>query len=223
MTGITKLLPTYIFLSVTNLTITSDPAELSRLLLPVLLSTGLCLAFILLHGAYTSLKVNIPLRELLKAQLQTFLVAFSTASSAAAFATNVECCEEELHIDRMLVRFGVPFGQVLFKPGFIVSFVVLTLYMAKQTGVAITPVWILTMLIVVSILAIAAPAIPGGMLTCALVLFAQMNIPESCLAISATVLTFADYACTACNICSLQQELLICAKELELLKHQAKP
>ena len=218
MEGISKLLPTYIFLSVSNLVITSNLAELSLILFPVLLITGISLAVTLLHGLYTSLKVGLPLRELLKCQLQTFLVALSTASSAAAFATNVECCEKKLHIDEKLVRFGVPFGQVLFKPGYVISFVVLTLYMARENAVAITPVWIVTMLIVVSILGVAAPAIPGGMLTCALVLFTQLNIPESCLAISATVLTFSDYACTACSVTCLQQSLLICAKKLELMK-----
>lgn len=145
-------------------------------------------------------------------------MAFSTASSAATFGTNVECCEKKLHIDEKLVRFGVPFGQVLFKTGYVVSFVILTLYMAREYNVPITPVWIVTMLIVISVLSIAAPAIPGGMLTCALVLFTQLNIPESCLALSATVLTFSDYSCTACNVVCLQQSLLICAKKLGLMK-----
>ena len=222
MAGISKLLPTYIFLSISNLIITSDPAELSQILLPVLLSTALSLVVALLHSIYTSVKVGLPLCELLKCQLQTFLVAFSTASSAATFGTNVECCENRLHIDTKLVRFGVPFGQVLFKPGFVTTFVILTPYMAKQYNVPITPVWIVTMLIVASILAIAAPAIPGGMLTCALVLFTQLNIPEACLALSATVLTFSDYACTACSLVCLQQSLLICAKKLGLLKHEWK-
>lgn len=222
MVGISKLLPTYIFLSVSNLIITSDLAELSQLLLPVMVITGMCLLMPVIHGFYTSLKVDIPLRELLRSQMQTFIVSFSTASSAAAFGTNVECCEKKLHIDEKLIRFGVPFGQVLFKPGLVITFIVLSLYMAKQNNIPITPSWVVTMLIVVSILAVAAPAIPGGMLSCALVLFTQLNIPASCLAISATVLTFSDYACTASNIVCLQQEILICAKKLGFLKHEWK-
>ena len=191
-------------------------------MLPLLIITGLCLVLPLLHGLYTSLKVGIPLSELLKSQLQTFLVGFSTASCAATFDTNVECCEKKLHIDEKLVRFDIPFGQVLFKSGIIVTFVILVLYMAKQNAVPITPAWIVTMVIVVPILAVAVPTIPGGMLSCVQVLFTQLSIPTSSLAISATVLTFSDYACSACNIVCLQQSLLICAKKLGLLKHEWK-
>ena len=48
------------------------------------------------------------------------------------------------------------------------------------------------------------------------------NILKLRLPIGATVLTFTDYACTACSVTCLQQSLLICAKKLGLLEHEWK-
>jgi len=143
----------------------------------------------------------------------------TTASSAAAFSTNVECCEKKLNIDEKLIRFGVPFGQVLFMPGASILFLILPLYMAKQYGVLMTPAWIVTMLVVTAIMSMAAPPIPGGALSCIMILFSQLGIPSSCMALCAAILPLMDYPSTACNICCLQQELLVCGKKLGMVKN----
>lgn len=98
---------------------------------------------------------------LLKKLLPTFLIGVSTSSSIAAFAANMETYEKRLGIDHVLSHFAVPLGQVIFKPGALVCPA-----MAEIYSVAITPVWMVTMVIVVALLSMAAPPIPGGALTC---------------------------------------------------------
>lgn len=218
MGEISKMLPAFIFLSISNLIITSDISELTQILVPFLLISVLSVLLPVIHGFYTSVKMKIPFGKLLHSQLPTFLVALTTASSAAALSSNVECCEKELGIDEKLVRFGVPFGQVLFMPGAVIMFAILSLYMAKVNEVPITPAWLVTMIVVVPILAAATPPIPGGALSSILVLFGQLGIPSACIGIGAVIAVFCDYVTTAANIAGLQQELLINAKKLDLMK-----
>lgn len=63
-------------------------------------------------------------------------------------------------------------GQVLYMPGFIVSFSGICLCMAENYGIAITPAWVVTMVIVVGLLSMAMPPVPGGALTAFAVMFA---------------------------------------------------
>ena len=218
MAGISRLLPFYVFLCITNLILTSDKAALYGIAVPFLLVVLLDILLPLAYGCYASLKVGIPLKKLLTDQFPTYLLALTTASSAAAFHSNAECCRKKLHIDEKLVNIGVPFGQVLFKTGSLTTLIILALFMAKQYAVPMTPGWILTLLVMASILAVATPPIPGGGISATLVLFTQLGIPASCMAICATILTFTDYTVTACSIACLQQELLITARKTGMVQ-----
>ena len=60
-------------------------------------------------------KCRVKLGVLIKKLLPTFLIALSTASSSAAFGTNIESCKA-LGIDKKLINFGVSIGQIIFMP-----------------------------------------------------------------------------------------------------------
>lgn len=220
MSKISNLLPAFIFLCITNLILTSDISELYQIMSPLILTIIMTFLLVLIYGLYASIKVKIPFDYLIRSQFKTFFTALTTASSAAAFAYNVECCEKKLHIDDKLIRFGVPFGQVLFMPGVAIEYTVLPLFMAKLYGVTITPSWIITLVIIATILSVAQPPIPGGALSSISIILSQLNIPIAAVGMCATVLTFGDYCTTACNVTVLQQELLISAKKLGLLKNK---
>lgn len=211
-------MPAFVFLCVANLILMRDPGALYQILFPLLLVTALDLILPLAYGALAAWTVRMPLGRLLRAQFPTYLLALATASSSAAFSSNVDVCKNRLGIDERLVNLGVPFGQVLFMPGSLTTLIVLSLFMADHHGIPMTPQWIITLLVISTILAVATPPIPGGGISGTLILFTQLGIPVSGMAICATVLTFTDYTITACNIACLQQELLISAKKQGLLK-----
>lgn len=60
---------------------------------------------------------------------------------------------------------------------------IVVLAMAETYGVAITPIWMLTVFIISVILAIAAPPVPGAALTCYTILFMQLGIPTEAIAV----------------------------------------
>ena len=131
--------------------------------------------------------------------LPTFLIALSTASSSAAFGTNIECCERKLGIDRKLVNFGVPMGQVVYMPIGAVMFLIASLCIGESYGVEISMAWVLTAIFVSGILAAATPPIPGGAMSCYTILFTQLGIPAAGIALAISVDLIMDYFITACN------------------------
>ena len=56
--------------------------------------------------------------------------------------------------------------------------------MAEIYGVAVSPVWLATAFLIAIVLAVAAPPIPGGALTCYTILFVQLKIPMDASPIS---------------------------------------
>ena len=157
---------------------------------------------------------------LLSKTFPTFLIALTTASSAAAFSTNVEACEKKLGIDKRIVNFGVPLGQMaFFRPGYSMMFMVVALCIAEIYGVSIAPTWLLTAVIISLILALAAPPIPGGPITCFTMLFAQLNIPIEALPLIIALNVLMDFFGTAFNLLCLQTELVELAGDLNMLDY----
>ena len=102
-------------------------------------------------------------------------------------------------------------------PGAAVLFIAAGLCMAEVYGTAISPTWIITLLIISVILAVAAPPVPGGALTCYTILFMQLNIPTEALAITIALNVIFEFFATAVNLLCLQTELVELAGELDML------
>lgn len=138
------------------------------------------------------------------------------SSLLAAFGTNIECCERKLGIDRKLVNFGVPMGQVVYMSIGAVMFLIASLCIGESYGVEISMAWVLTAIFVSGILAAATPPIPGGAMSCYTILFTQLGIPAAGIALAISVDLIMDYFITACNITCLQTELVVDARKLDM-------
>lgn len=147
----------------------------------------------------------------------TLMIAITTASSAAAFSTNLEDCKKHLGIDSRLVNLGVPLGQVLFKVGDATLSVVIALFMADLYGIPISVQFLFITLIIAPILSIASPTIPGGSLTVFTILFNQLGIPLEAVALATVINTIVDFPVTAANLFCLQMELGVIAGNLNML------
>lgn len=115
----------------------------------------------------------------------------------------MECCEKDLGIDKRIVNFGVPLGRVIFMPGVSVMFLAVGFCMAEIYGVTVSPVWLATAFLIAIVLAVAAPPIPGGALTCYTILFVQLKIP----------MESSGYHCPQCDtgICRYRGESVLSA------------
>ena len=183
----------------------------------LLLGIAACLIWPLLYALAVSIRMKVSFPMLLRKLLPTYLIAISTASSSAALSTNLETCEKRLGISEHMAGFAVPLGQVIFKTGGALGFFVLALGLAEFYGVTMPLSWVVTGVLVSGLLAIAAPPIPGGSLTCYTVLLTQLGIPDEAIGLAVAGNVILDFFMTSCGISCLQSELILAANQLGLL------
>ena len=77
--------------------------------------------------------------------------------------------------------------------------------------------WVVTGVLTAGLLAIAAPPVPGGSLTCYTVLLAQLGIPDEAIGLAVAGNVLLDFFMTSCGISCLQSELMLAANKLGML------
>ena len=217
MEAIGDLIPLFVFFSLFALLGSDFGSELSGILKAIVITYALCPLMCLVFIGILAARRRVSFRLLVQKLLPTFLIGLTTASSSAAFATNLETCEKKLGIPPMLAHFAVPLEQVLYMPSVAVAFVATCLCMAENFGTAITPAWLLTMIVVTGLLSLAMPPIPGGALTCYTVMFTQLGIPGEALALAVAINSMIDFIATASNLTCLQVEVTTVAGQLGML------
>lgn len=217
MEAVSSFVPLFVFGSLLNMALNNDFSiflHTYKLPLAMLLGDFIVLVIYLL---LVCVRRRVEPGVLLEKMLPTFLIALTTASSSAAFAENMDCCEKELGVDKKIVNFGVPLGQVIFMPGVSILFLTVGFSMAEIYGVTVSPAWLATALLIAIVLAVAAPPIPGGALTCYTILFAQLQIPMEAIAVTIALNVILEFFTTAVDLFCLQAELVELAASLDLL------
>ncbi len=215
-----RFLKVLVFSSVFCVMLGNDPSELSSLskgyglCLGALLVCPLSYAFI----AAKRLKVSYPL--FLKKIMPGFLLGFTTASSAVALPTVMESCKNDIGISRELTSFAVPLGQVLFKVGAAVTFIMSSFIFADYYGIAITLPWVMMMVICCLFLSIAIPAIPGCAAAVYTILLAQAGIPAEAISIALAGEIIMDFMSTGASVVCLQSEAALTANKLGRLNKE---
>lgn len=164
----------------------------------------IALAYLIFTSFYHKVKPFVLIRK----SLPTFLVALTSASSAAAFGTNVETCKKRFGIDPSLVSFGVPLGIVIHKPVTAAYNLIIVMYFASIYHVQCTPAWLLLAVFICVVVAVSAPPIPGGGAAAYTILFLQLGIPNKALAVALTLDIIADFLMTSFDMFTLQMALI---------------
>ena len=197
MDFISRLVPAVIFLVILNLIWSGDLGILSSAwrLLIVLIAAFLVMAAVFL--LYTAIRQRVSPVILLRKSMPTFLVALATASSAAAFSSNMTTCEKKFGISSSLCSFGIPLGMVMHKPVAAVYNLLLVFFFAAKYDVSCSLTWIIIAALISAVLAIATPPIPGGGAAAYTILFMQLGIPTEALAVALTIDILTDFLVTA--------------------------
>ena len=217
MEVVSRYISLFVFVSLLSLMLSDAASNLGGVVKGLLLGMAACVAWPLLYALWACLRLRVSFPLVLRKLLPTYLIALSTASSSAALSSNLETCERRLGISGRIVHFAVPLGQVMFKTGGAVGFFVLALGLAEFCGVAMPLSWIVTGVLTAGLLAIAAPPVPGGSLTCYTVLLAQLGIPDEAIGLAVAGNVILDFFMTSCGISCLQSELVLSANRLGML------
>lgn len=217
MEVVSRYIALFVFVSIFSLMLSADLAGLGGVVKGLLLGIATCVVWPVLYALAAALRMKVSFSVVLHKLLPTYLVALSTDSSAAALGINLESCERRLGISPRLTGFGVPLGQVIYKIGAGVGFFVLALGLAEFYGVAMPLSWVVTGVLVSGLLAMAAPPVPGGSLTCYTVLLTQLGIPEEAIGLAVAGNVILGFFMTACGVSCLQSELVLAANKLGML------
>lgn len=220
MEVVSRYIPLFVFVSLLSLMLSDAISNLGGVVRGLLMGIAACVAWPLLYTLWASLRLKVSFPMVLRKLLPTYLIALSTASSSAALSTNLETCERQLGISGRIVHFAVPLGQVVFKTGGAVGFFVLALGLAEFYGVAMPLSWVVTGVLTAGLLAIAAPPVPGGSLTCYTVLLTQLGIPAEAVGLAVAGNVILDFFMTSCGISCLQAELMLSANKLGMLDRE---
>ncbi len=206
-----------IFISLYNMVLTGSFLVLIKAYKAPLLILAGCLFAIIIYTVVVCIAKKVKPGVYLKKIMPAFLIGLTTASSSAAMSTTMETCEKQHGIDRKIVKFGAPLGQIVFGIGSIIEFIVLGFCMAEIYGVTVTPVWLGMTVFASVILKIATPPIPGGSVALCTVLFTQLGLPLDGLAVAVAIDVIADFFITATDIFCLQSELVMLSGSLNML------
>lgn len=215
--AISKLVPYFIFIVLLKIIwgdMMSTLSGIGRLLI-IFIGAVLLNTLVLLLVSAIKNKVN-PLLIAEKG-LPSLIIGITTASSAAAFGTNMSACRDEFGIDSKISSFGIPLGMVTFKPCTAIGFLTMSLYFAECYHLSISLSWIIIMMLMAGIIAISTPPIPSGALTGYTVLFSQLGIPAEALIIALTCDTVFDFISTGFDQYMLPYMLLDQAGKLGLV------
>ena len=217
MGAIGMLVPAFVFLSILNLMLFDAGVNFLGIIKVFALAVPGCLLLMLFYIIAVALRFRVSPVLLVRKLLPTYLIAVSTGSSAAAFATNLETCTEKLGIPAKVANFAIPLGQVIYMPGAVIGFLAMALCMAEYYDTPITVIWLVTAVLTAGLLAMAAPPIPGGAVSIYTILFLQLGIPGEAVAIAVALNSILDFLMTSSDLTCLQTEVTLAAGSLGML------
>ena len=217
MDCISRLVPLFIFGSIYDILASGELAQLAVSYKLFLCNLAGCLILVLIYFLAVCVLMKVRPGVLVKKALKTLVICITTASSAAVFGTSVETCRERYGILDNLVNFGVPFGQVIFKPSVAILYFTSAICAAEFFGVSVSASWIVTALMISAILSVATPPVPGGATASFAILFSQLKIPMEALAITLAVSIILDFIETTVDVFGGQCMLILSARNFGML------
>ncbi len=217
MTGLSSLLPILIFVLFTGMISSGELGSVLNSWKLVVVMLILIVAYYVGNILFIAIRKRVSPVLLFKKACPTLLIALTTASSAAAYGTNTRDATKKFGIDKKLVEFGTPIGQVLFMPGFVALLFCMEASFAESCGIPITVPWIIIGLVTNVLLAFAVPPVPGSGMTCFAIAFAQLGIPAEMMGIALAVDMITDFPATSVNVSSWQLTLVNVADSLKML------
>lgn len=209
MTGqVCRLMPVFVFSSLLRMIWSGSAVQLIGLWKPILLYLTLLVGAVAAELVTTCVRTKTPVGLLFRKELPHMIIAFTTASSMAAFETNVNACKKKLGVEEHFADFGIPVGTVVFMPSSAIALALFAIYLAHTYGVQADLRWYFMVCLLGAVLSIAAPPMAGAALTVNTIMLAQLGISAEGLLLVAAANVFMDFFDTAGNVVMCNLELV---------------
>ena len=129
-----------------------------------------------------------------------WLITLSTCSSAATLPNTIRVCNEEFHVPPHITGIVAPLGCTIHMCGGAVSFCLLGLFTMQMAGTTVTPGMLLYMLLVATLMNMAAPGIPGGGIVLGATYLSILGAPMGFIGLYSGIYRLLDMAYTSVNV-----------------------
>lgn len=161
---------------------------------------GLCIHGFVIYPAF--LKVLSPMRvsTFLRGILPVQLLAFSTSSSGATLPLTMEVAERDLGVSEEVASFVLPLGATVNMDGTALYQGVAAVFIAQTTGMDLTLVQQLTIILTSVLASIGTAPVPGAGIIMLVVILESVGVPSSGIALILGVDRILDMLRTAINV-----------------------
>ena len=129
-----------------------------------------------------------------------WLITLSTCSSAATLPNTIRVCNEEFGVPPRITGVVVPLGCTIHMCGGAVSFCLLGLFTMQMAGTPISFGMFLYMLLVATLMNMAAPGIPGGGIVLGATYLSILGAPTGFIGLYSGIYRLLDMAYTSVNV-----------------------
>jgi Na+/H+-dicarboxylate symporter len=206
--AICSLMPWVIFICIFNMLLSGDgSALLSCLGVAILICVCFVVITLLCLLSIVVIEKKDPL-EYLKTISSILLIAISTASSSATFASHNMVATTKQGIRDYLVNFSIPVGALFSKPYVVPALFLMSLFVGNFYGISFGAADILAMVLLCMILSVAVPPTQGMGAFLFTVVFKKFGIPLEGLAMAVSLFILFDYLMTTGNVFSINISML---------------
>ncbi|MBR0112405.1 MAG: cation:dicarboxylase symporter family transporter [Clostridia bacterium] len=194
---ISKLLPFFIFIVLLNLIWSDDLHLILNMWRPLAAFAGVLVFCTAVMFAYVSFRESVSVITLVRKIMPTFLIGLVTASSVALNGELFDCLTAKFGVNRRFAEFGQPIGSVVFMPSTAVNFLICSVYLAYYYKIQVSALWLVIAVLLCAFVAVATPPVPGGAIAAYSIIFTQLGIPASGVAVMISLDILFDFLATA--------------------------
>lgn len=158
------------------------------------------LTFIIVMLIPVVLYTRVSPKKFLKACAEVAMVTLSTTSSTATLPTSIKVSIEDLKAPEDITKFTLPLGSTINMCGGACSFCCLAVFVMDFYGLALPLSSLIVLIVVATLLNMAAPGIPGGGIVLGVSFLSIMGLPFDLMGPISAFYRLLDMAFTTINV-----------------------
>lgn len=172
--------------------------SLIKLIIVILIGSIIQCLVVYVGGA--KVFANIKPMHFIKSVLPAQIIAFSTASSAAALPVSIKCAKEKLGVKQELAQFVLNIGSTINMDGGAIYQSACAVFIAQIYGVELSFTQLIVLLVTASLASVGAAAIPGTVIVMMTMVLSSIGLPLEAIALIAGVDRILDMITTSVNV-----------------------
>ncbi len=145
------------------------------------------------------------------------LTSLTLSSSSAAMPVNIKTCTEKMGISPKISNFSIPLGATINMDGTSIVLVTSTLFLTKAYGVVIPESMYMSIVIMIILMSLGCPGVPGAALVCLGIILEGLGVPIEAIGLIMGILPIVDMCATMSNTTGDVAMSLIVARSEGLL------